>query len=144
MGPLAYQKAFDSLTPGGRLYVEQAGDGGYRFLHALALSITKRPEYHEFFKDFSIGDFYYTPSASQLAQLLADVGYTEIDIQTERIVGNPDVYQAFSVASLHPYFDRLPNSLREQFRTDFLNSCKLREPDRSSVRLVVSAIRPEG
>jgi len=141
IGEEAYRKIHSLLASGGRISVEQAGDGGYVHLHETARKITKQPRFNRYFDGFSIDSFYYTPTYSQMQDLLTEIGFKNISIQKSEVVHDESSYPAFTVASLHPYYDRLPSELRDSFRDAFLDECRSSRPSASSVRLFIKAIK---
>jgi len=141
IGSTAYRQAYLSLLPGGRLWVEQAGEGGYRALHRTASEVTQDPRFRDFFNGFDVYKTYYAPTKSELYNVLVDIGFTNITINAEDVEAGLDVYEAFAVASLHTYFDRLPSSLRPEFRAEFLQRCVTQKPKRNSVRFIITAIK---
>lgn len=143
MGADAYRRTFDSLTPGGRMYVEQAGYGGYRHIHDAIEKLIRDSRFAPYFANFDFYDYYYAPTESEMHTLLANTGFTDIKITAETIVPDQRVYDALSVASIHPYLDRLPAELHQQFREAFRSYCYQTLPRRDSVRLIIEGRKPE-
>lgn len=149
IGPEAYQTIFNLLIPGGRLCVEQAGKNEYQSLHNACRSVISEMGLDEIFGDWDVHDNdYYTPSREEMMNLLSSLGYTNINVEDVEIVyegeARLDLYEAFLVASLQPYYRIIKNqSLCEQFKNTLRKKLFEEEPSVISHRLVILANKPK-
>lgn len=83
-----------------------------------------------------------------MMNLLSSLGYTNINVEDVEIVyegeARLDLYEAFLVASLQPYYRIIKNqSLCEQFKNTLRKKLFEEEPSVISHRLVILANKPK-
>lgn len=149
IGPEAYRTIFDMLVPGGRICVEQAAADEYQDLHNACHSVISEMDLDEAFGDWDIhDDDYYTPSQEDMTSWLKSIGYEDVDVQHASISyegdDRLDLYEAFLVASLQPYFRMIKQeSLCERFKNNLRRKLIEEETPAISNRLVILAKKPE-
>lgn len=149
IGPEAYRHIFDLLVPGGRLCVDQAAKDEYQDLHDACRSLISEMGLDQLFGDWDVHDNdYYTPSAEVMRGLLSSIGYSNIEVELDVInyegKARLDLYEAFIVASLHPYFRIIKNeSTCEQFKNNLRKKLIRERTPAISRRLVILASKPE-
>jgi trans-aconitate methyltransferase len=140
IGKDAYSKISGLLEIGGRICVEQAGNGGYFELHQVCQKVIDKMGVRDIFHGFDIYKHYYAPTESELREVLTANGFTDIVIVKEAIENDSTIYVQFAVASLHPYFDVLKAvNLKRAFKEIFLELCNEIKPSTNSTRFIIEA-----
>ena len=137
-----YRKMLEALVPGGTLAVHQGGEGTYKELHAIARQAGENIGVGDKLKGWSFPAQY--PSAEKMKELLKQVGYTGIDV--ESVVsdesGNPNLVENFATASLIYYRDAgLTDGEFEKLKEEYLRLCG-KKPRITAHRLYILAKRP--
>lgn len=119
-----YRKMLEALVPGGTLAVHQGGEGTYKELHAIARQAGENIGVGDKLKDWLFPARY--PSAEDMRELLKQVGYTGIDVESVMSdeSGNPNLVENFATASLIYYRDAgLTDGEFEKLKEEYLRLC---------------------
>ena len=139
----AYRKLFEALTPGGELAVHQGGFGTYAGLHKAAREAIKRTGFSERFKHWIFPAYY--PEKEELEELLAGIGFVDIEVESvySDEKSNVSLADNFANASLI-YYKRVGLGDEEYaaLKKEFLHICETEPVEKRAHRLYVHAFRP--
>lgn len=149
IGPIAYEKMFNLLVPGGRICVEQCGFDDLQELHDACMDATADLGMQDLFRGWRIQDHgYYIPKPEELEATLERLGYVDIDIRHDAFDYPQDfsydgIFEAFLVSSLHRYYDVIKDEeLCEQFKQRVRERFQINDAQAHAHRLIVTARKP--
>ena len=122
--PKIYRRLFDRLKNERLLIVSQGGEDCYKELHDIVWSAIKECNLDKYFKDWEIPLFY--PSKEQMFNLLEEIGYKDILINSEEHydINYKSLIDAFANASLLLYLEKLPDKfLKDELKEKYYELC---------------------
>lgn len=136
---MVYKKIYCALKNGGKIAIHQGGAGTYKGLHEIAKVAYTNLGLSEFYNNWSFPAFY--PSANELEDLLAHVGFCNISVESIESNGTEltSLAEDFAKASLIVYYERIPEDYHRKLEEEFLKLCKIHNVNYFTNRLYVFA-----
>ena len=141
---------YSSLRPGGTFFSQFGAKGNAAGVTEIAEAMTKTPEWAPYFSGFSFPWSYF--SLDEYRALLHDAGFTikAIDSYPREFVHQTrDDLTHWITYGWNPYLERLPETLRDKFKTQIVESYLETHPRKEGqpirvgmMRLEVNAFKP--
>ncbi|NQT26705.1 methyltransferase domain-containing protein [candidate division KSB1 bacterium] len=132
------------LNPGGRILFQMGGQGNILNMHEVVTALTKSDKWSTYYKGFEYPYSFYHPSDYE--RWLPEAGFemkrAEL-IPKDMVHANPDALKGWLRTTWFLYTDRLPESLRETFLDEVVETFLAKYPLDAQGRTHVNMVRLE-